>query len=578
MPLVRPHVSPRRCARFSALAVGALAVLSCSDGPTAKAEECDLATVTTTLGLTTLEGGRASYSERAACVALTGGGARYLVVPQYASGGEEEDPRQRAYFLGNQEPSLASASLRATDAGAVRGRAPRPLRAQQRLDQRLRALEGALLPAPIPAPAIRSTETPPAAQFASRREFVTLGNVSGTSFEKVTADLVYTGDNIVIYADTATPENGFTALRLQRFGDLFDQTLYPIDTAAFGRPTDIDGNGRLIVLMTPQVNALVSDTECLSDGFITGYFFGFDLVSTDANRSNRGEVFYMLTPDAAGEFSCEHTVDEVAELVPSTFIHELQHMISYGAHVIERGSTRDEETWLNEGLSLIAEELGSLYYEEKYPPGTCGPGIRTDCEQLFPDSSQGFIVSNLQYAFDWMASAPQISVTTFESSGSFEERGAAFLFLRWLGDHKPGVFRALVQTALRGRENVSNAAGEPFPALFADFGIALYTDSIPGLERTAVPPRYRFLSRNLRAIWERFASLSSTFPAPYPIQPRALPASAGEQGSMVQGTMDWYILETPAGAPAVPLHLVRNDLRPLGAALVPQLGVFRLPD
>ena len=577
MPLVRQHVSARRSARFAALAVGAFASLSCSDGPTANAVECDLTKITSTLDLTTLQGGRATYAEGETCVALTGGGARYLVVPQYASGGEDEAPRQRGYFLGNQEASLAAAASRGQSVAALR-RGRRPLTAQQRLDQRLRALEGALLPTSVPEAAIRSTEVPPAAQFATRREFVTLGNVSGTSFEKVTADLVYTGDNIVIYADTATPENGFTTTRLQRFGDLFDQTLYPIDTTAFGRPTDIDGNGRLIVLMTPRVNALVDETECLTDGFITGYFFGFDLVSTDANRSNRGEVFYMLTPDADGEFSCEHSVDEVAELVPSTFIHELQHMISYGAHVIQRGSTRDEETWLNEGLSLIAEELGSLYYEEKYPPGTCGPGIRTDCEQLFPDSSQGFIVSNLQYAFDWMASAPDISVTTFESSGSFEERGAAFLFLRWLGDHKPGVFRALVQTALSGTENVSNAAGEPFPALFADFGVALYTDSIPGLERSAVPPRYRFLSRNLRKIHERFASLGSTVPPPYPIQPRALPASAGEQGSMVQGTMDWYVLETPAGAPAVPLHLVRSDLRPLGAALVPQLGVFRLPD
>ena len=576
MPLVRRSVITRRLARRAASLAGVLATLSCSDGPTAAATECDVEQITASLSLSPLQGGRASYAEAESCVGLSGGSARYLVVPQLASGGEGEDPREREYFLGNQEPGLAAASVR--DAGAALFQGRRPLGAQQRLDARLRALEGALLPAERPAAALRSTDAPPAAQFAARREFVTLANVDGTSFAKVTADLVYTGDNIVIYADTATPENGFTETRIQRFGDLFDQTLFPIDTAAFGRPSDIDGNGRVIVLMTPRVNALVAKTECMLNGFITGYFFGFDLVSTDVNRSNRGEVFYMLTPDVGGEFSCEHTVNEVAELVPSTFIHELQHMISYGAHVIERGSTRDEETWLNEGLSLIAEELGSLYYEAKYPPGTCGPGIRTDCEQLFPDSSQGFIVSNLQYAFDWMANAPRTSVTTFESSGSFEERGAAFLFLRWLGDHKPGVFRALVQTGLRGTANVSNAAGEPFPALFADFGISLYTDSIPGVPRDAVPERYRFLSRNLRQIHARFASLGSEIPAPYPIDPKPLPASGGAQGSMVQGTMDWYILESPGAAPAVPLHLVRSDLRPLGAALVPQLGVFRLPD
>jgi hypothetical protein len=572
MPLVR------RTGRFASPLVLALALVlpACSsDDPVSPAQVCDAASADTPVNLGALQGTRVSYEDADRCASLTGAGARYLVVPQFAT--QFREPSETDYFVGNSGTGVA-ARLAARTAGAGPLRTARHSTAQSRLDARLRALEGtmakeaALLARQREAAGQARLERLDGAtvnQFTTTRTFKTLANVFGTSFETVTATLKFQGTNIVIYVDNESP-TGFTDEAIAALGPLFDQTLYPIGSGAFGSESDIDSNGRIIVLMTPKVNALVNAGECAEQGFITGYFFGFDLASTGTN-SNRGEVFYTLVPDPSGQFSCAHAVDDVEQIVPATFIHELQHMISYNQHVLVRNGD-EEDVWLNEGLSLIAEELASRYYEDRYPP----PTGRTNPEQLFPDSAQGFITNNLIYAYNYLKESPDVSVTTFESSGTLEERGAAFLFLRWLLDQKgPGLARQLVQSNLTGIQNVSVKAGEPFEALFGDFAVAVYTDSLPGVARDAIPQRYRFTSRNLRRLFARLHQIGAVGPQPFPIVPATLPAEGGVTSAMVQGTMQHYLLQS--GESAVPMHLVRPDKRGLDADLSPQVSIFRLP-
>ena len=195
------------------------------------------------------------------------------------------------------------------------------------------------------------------------RPFTVLANNEGTAFTRVGGRLAYAGSSVLVYLDTLAAANGFTTAQLQAFGQLFDQTLYPIDTAAFGPPSDIDGNGRVIMLMTPAVNALTPAAECQTQGFVAGFFEEEDLGggSSDPN-SNDGEIFYSMAPDPSGVSSCAHSVADVGADVPSTFMHELQHLISYSQHAVIHGG-QPEYGWLDEGLSIVAEELGSLFYE-----------------------------------------------------------------------------------------------------------------------------------------------------------------------------------------------------------------------
>lgn len=551
----------------------AFPLVACSkDGPTQTSATCTPATADDTIALQVLQGTRVSFSATGKCVSLSGTDARYLLVPQYATQGSE--PQQTAYVIGGGSLSAAASFASVREPLAVSlARAEREVqgRAQRHLDGWLRAQERALPPPFERVSALRAAALS-AVVFDAVRSFKVLGDIDGGSFVTVGARLQYTGANLVIYVDTLTPAP-FTDSVLTSLGNLFDNTLYPIDTAAFGPPSDVDGNGKIIVLMTPRVNALVTASQCRASGFITGYFFGFDIGSTDTTRSNRGEIFYTLAPDPNATVSCAHRLDEVERLVPATFIHELQHMISFGQHFVLRGG-QDEDVWLNEGLSLIAEELGSRYYEDKYPP----PSGRTNPSQLFPDSSQTFIGSNLEYAYDYLAGSPDTSITTFKDQGALSERGGAFLFLRWLGDQKgQGIFKALVQTNKTGITNVAAAAGEPFATLFGDFGIAVYTDSLPGIPRASIPARYRFTSRNLRQLFARLQSIGAVGPNPFPIVLDTLPAGVARQETMVQGTMDFYTVLTSGGQSAASVRFTRPDGRALPAALVPQMGIFRLP-
>jgi hypothetical protein len=380
------------------------------------------------------------------------------------------------------------------------------------------------------------------------------------------ARLKYTGARVYVYEDTGVP-SGFSASEYAKFGTLFDDVLYPIDTAAFGFPSDVDGNGHIIVLLSQKINQLTARADCQSTGaYVAGYFFGYDL--TTGAGSNRSEVFYSVAPDSVAQFSCAHRKSQVTTQTPTTFIHEFQHMISYNQHVLVRRG-QPEVTWLNEGLSHIAEELGSKYYEAKYPP----PTGRTVSTQLFPDSSQGFINQDVRNAYMYLLAPRGKSVTTFAALGTLEERGAAWLFLRWLGDQKGDqIYRQLVETTKHGTDNVSSAAGEPFPALFGDFGIATYTDSIDGVPRSAVPVRYRFTSRNTRQIFGRLYPLR-----PNPIATTQLSCDGSVTQTMLQGTSSYFLTGSTSGCSGTRLDLTAADGSALPASLLPQLAIFRLP-
>ena len=480
--------------------------------------------------------------------------ARYLVVPQYPVQGSTPDSTPFRLTAGSGAVAVAPSFL---------DEAPRTLTGQGALDLRLRRIEATLSRdgAATDGPA-RAAAGPP----DSLRNFYVLGSLTGNCFVQTQARLRYSGARVYVYEDTGVA-SGFSASEYAKFGALFDDVLYPIDTAAFGFPSDIDGNGHIIVLLSKKINQLTARADCAPSGpYVAGYFFGYDL--TNGAGSNRSEVFYSIAPDSTALFSCAHRKTQVATQTPTTFIHEFQHMISYNQHVLIRKG-ESELTWLNEGLSHIAEELGSKYYEAKYP----APTGRTIPTQLFPDSSQGFINQDLNNAYLYLLAPRSKSVTTFAALGTLEERGAAWLFLRWLGDQKGDqIYRQLVETTRRGTDNVATAAAEPFQALFGDFGIATYTDSINGVPRSSIPVRYRFTSRNTRQIFGRL------YPTrPNPIATTQLGCSGSATQTMLQGTSAYFLTGGAAGCSGTRIDLTAADGSALPASLIPQLAIFRLP-
>jgi hypothetical protein len=137
----------------------------------------------------------------------------------------------------------------------------------------------------------------------------------------------------------------------------------PLDRAAFGDPSDIDGNSRIVLFFTKAVNDLTPTT---STSYVGGFFHGRDLFPTKETAdfaacasSNVGEMFYVMVPDPkrGGPFAKANVASEVL----GTLAHEYQHLINASRRMFVNTTATDfEETWLNEGLSHIAEEL--LFY------------------------------------------------------------------------------------------------------------------------------------------------------------------------------------------------------------------------
>lgn len=519
-------------------------------------------------GLAVFEAITVSASQVSQCLSLAGNGARYLVVPQYATSdvvpGSVANTRP-SFIVGANAGGAPVAAVTTPDT---------PLSAQASFDRFLRLSERALAPLAARSGANPPVEAPLAGlTLNSTRAFKVLSNLDGSSFNDVTGRLKFIGQNLLIYVDQEAPADGLSDSQLTGLGKLFDQKLYEAASHAFGSPTDIDKNGHVVVLMTPTVNKLTTKSDCKTIGYVTGFFYGLDLAPQAAN-SNKGEIFYSMVADPTGATgSCPHPVAEVQRQVPATFIHEFQHMISYGQHVLVRGG-RDEELWLNEGLSHIAEELGSLLYERDPSQPRSTP------DQIFPDSSQGFINGDMRNAYNYLRRSANTSVTLTQGGATLEERGAAWLFLRWLGDQKgDGIYRRLVETSLTGVRNVEDKAGEPFTQMFGDFSIAAYAyDGVAGVPANALPERYRFLSRNFRVIFKRFFDIGgSDFDRVFPIVPPRFVPGGTVTNSMVPGTATWYELRS-GSAPRVALSFGPGAGGGFDPALGAQVTILRLMD
>jgi hypothetical protein len=570
------------------LPMGEVAVTALLAGATTNAVPVTVAEPERALALQQLEAATSPAGESAACVRLPGDGARYLIFPQFANP-DDLSTASRPYALTVDGAVEASGLLVEREHPATgRDAAPtRPATVRERFERTLRRNEGVLAREGIAdeAEALLRTEHPrraahsaadlaplgtgPAPEppaLGSERSFRVLSRLDVSSFASTVGRLRYAGAHVLVYEDRAAPEP-LDPAALQRLGDLFDRTLYELGVTTFGAESDIDGNGRVIVYLTPVVNALTTSAQCGRDGFVRGFFFGTDLGTRSLN-SNRSEILYGLVPDAAGTRSCAHSAGEVLEQLPTTFIHEFQHMISFNQKVIVRRG-REETTWLNEGLSHTAEELAGRLFERRYP----APLGRFSQTQLLPDSALPFYRGDIENAGFFLSAPAAHSITSPSELGTLEERGAAWLFVRWLAAQKgEDVLGRLARSPRTGRRNVEEVTGEPFAALFADFVIALSADSLPGVARSRVPARYQFGGRPLRELLTRGLARNTRWPL---VARPAPPVGAAALGSMVPGTFDVYDLTVARGR-GVALRFATPAGGPFAAAAGAQLGVLRL--
>jgi hypothetical protein len=555
-------------ARWPLLAGAALLAACGSSGPsTPPTVDCSTATTTNlTAGAGTL-----IDAAKQGCVLLPAagsGGAEYLYFAGLTSGSFTTQGTSEPYQLNGASGAVAvRAGARAAPPRPAlstrQGVAARSFHGRLRVMEREAALEAVRAPAPVAAAG--AAAAPPV--LGDKRTFNVLasGSATGTKpsdYVQVTGTVGYVGTHTAIYLDDAAPAPTYSSGDLQAIGSMFDDHLYPIDTTAFGRESDIDGNGLVLILLTDRVTKLVS---CSGGSVVVGFFLPFDLSPTHVG-SNAGEVFYGLVPDA----SCNINVQDAKTSLPPVVIHEFQHMISYNQHVLIRGGS-SEQTWLNEGLSSFAEELGGRLV----PDALC---MNSDCLTQFSlinlDNASRYLTDPVS---NYLVGPDRIPLP-------LEEYGAGWLFVRWLADHYAStatlgtdLTQQLDATNRTGAANVTHVTGVDFSTLVLNWQLANYLDDLPGF--TPASPLLQYSSWNFRQVYAALnAQDPADFPRPFPLEPPAAPNGVySETGTLVGGSGRHLLVDQDPSAPGVSLKLTGTDgTTALPASAAPFVGVVRV--
>ncbi|HEX6039240.1 MAG TPA: hypothetical protein VFZ20_14410, partial [Longimicrobium sp.] len=307
------------------------------------------------------------------------------------------------------------------------------------------------------------------------------------------------GASVIIVSDTANPAGGFTTAQYDSIALEFDSIAYPAITSSFGTPSDIDGNGRVVLFFTRAMNELSPPASSTVE---YASFRSRDVFpAATCERSNVGEIIYMLTPDPTGAVNSNvRTVSLVRGNTSRSAGHELQHLVNASRRVHVHGTTTLEEAWLDEGLSGIAEEL--MFYRTSF-------GLAPRQNITLANLTQGVAASRRVAAFNtyqnghftriraWLQRPD--TTAAFKDNVTLGQRGALWAFLRYASDRVNGTESAfwysLANTTLTGRANLQAATGADPDAWLRDFTAGIYADdAVAGLATEYQQPSWNYRS------------------------------------------------------------------------------------
>ena len=385
-------------------------------------------------------------------------------------------------------------------------------------------------------------------------------------FTTVTATAQYISNKAIIYLDDASPSGGFTATDYQDIANEFDNLIYPTDVSYFGNPLDLDNNGHIIILYTPQVNKLTPTGN--PGSFVGGFFFVGDLFPSTGQgscaQSNGGEIFYVLTADPSGAIvpngggtGNPRSTASVRQGTRGTIAHEFQHMINASERIASPILQDFEEVWLDEGLSHFAEDVN----------GRAQLGLSDNANATFETVSanlndySAFFFQNFARLDKYMVNPGPNAPTSFSADTSLADRGAIWSLLRYSADnYAPGgdikaFTRALAGGPNTGVNNLVTRAGVPFDTLVAGWMIANYADDA-GI--TGLPDKYTYKSYNMRSnMSARFISASLLYPLQ--INDIATTSIAASSVPALSGSGDYFRFSRVAAGPARTFRLLNND-------------------
>jgi immune inhibitor A len=267
-------------------------------------------------------------------------------------------------------------------------------------------------------------DAPPVYKVGDVQEFW-VSNNDTQEHEKIKAELKYMTDHVAVWVEEGVR---FNQRDLEASADRFEKETYPTNREFFGSEwtPGVDNDPRLHILHARGLGENIA-----------GYYSSGDEYSKQVHPySNEREMFYISADSGNARPN--------STFYDGTLAHEFQHMIHWA-------NDRNEDSWVNEGLSELASFLNG------FDPGG----------------------SDIAYS-----EQPDTQLTTWGdmTEGNAEHYGASYLFMSYFLDRfGEDLTKAVVASAKNGIAGFDEAlakAGRPerFDDVFADWVIANYLD------------------------------------------------------------------------------------------------------
>jgi hypothetical protein len=385
------------------------------------------------------------------------------------------------------------------------------------------------------------------------------------NFIQTQATVASVSRRAILVVDTldGPPSLLFTQPVLDSITTEFDNVTYPTDSSYYNNPTDVDANGRIIILFTGQINKLTPPAT--TGGFVGGFFFAGDFFpATDQGggagsfcpQSNGAEIFYLLSPDPTGRFGNVRSTASVRQGTRGTIAHEFQHMINAGRRFQNPQVSSFEATWLDEALAHFAEDavgrvsrgftdLQTLTFNDLVP-------CNTPCSQA--NDFNAFFFQNLARLTDWMVAPDKFSPMSKMADTSLATRGAAWAIVRYAADnYSNGDPRALTRALAAGPDtgvkNFVAAVKSPVDTVVKGWLVSMYADhlGIPNLDA-----KYQYRSYNFRSAMPPVAkAVLNQQTASYPLLVQSIGSGSDNISSTNRsGSGTYYRLSVAGGAGA----------------------------
>ncbi len=242
-------------------------------------------------------------------------------------------------------------------------------------------------------------------------------------------------DTSVVYVDDAIPTTDVSNADAQAIADEFENNIRDVVRDNFGVESDVDSNGKVIILLLDIVDGFSG-----SGGFVAGYFDPVHMFAKSSQpNSNEADIIFMdVDPLAVG-----------SDGFYSTVAHEFQHLVNFANTFLDDG--REQDLWINEGLSLSAEYL------------YLGAQVDSRIDYYNVDPLETIRYGNTFFVWNgyWESEA--------SPADQLANYSTAYLFFQWLRIHATNgsdIYKEILDSSSRDHEAVLGAVTNRFtPAL-----------------------------------------------------------------------------------------------------------------